>query len=66
MGGARKGGKVHFGNRIAMIIYEVGRHFRAKAARRLGIGHITDFPRPWLVRVLTFTIEDKTHFGHSE
>jgi hypothetical protein len=52
MGGARKGGKVQFGNRNAMIIYEVGRHFCAKAAQRLGMGHITDFPRPLFGRVL--------------
>jgi hypothetical protein len=66
MGGARKGGKVQFGNRQEMIIYEVGRHFRAKAAQRLGMGHITDFQRCGFGRVLTITIEDKTHLGHGE
>jgi hypothetical protein len=66
MGGARKGGKVQFRNRNAMIIYEVGGHFRAKAAQRLGMGHITDFQRCGFGRVLTITIEDKTHFGRGE
>jgi hypothetical protein len=66
MGGARKGGKVQFGNRNAMIFYEVGRHFRAKTAQRLGMGHIADFQRRGFGRVLAITIEDKTHFGHSE
>jgi hypothetical protein len=62
MGGARKGEKVYFAGRIAMI-------FRNKAtisAQRTGKTHVADLPRPGVSCVKTIRIEAKTQFDHSE
>ncbi len=66
MGGARKGGKVQFGNRNAMIITKKAGIFTVKPRS----GWEWDISR--ISRVLGLAacqqmkIEGKTHFGHSD
>jgi hypothetical protein len=65
MSGAREGGKIQFGNRIAMVL---GRGQAFSRARHAAAGKLVydECPAPRFCSVLTIMIEDKTHFGHSE
>jgi hypothetical protein len=65
MSGAREGGKIQFGNRIAMVL---GREQAFSRARHVAAGKLVynEFPTLRFSNGLTIMIEDKTHFGHSE